>query len=207
MKKISRWLAAGLAVVMCLGLAACGKDFDAAGYTKSVLDANYMGEYDDYAKYRNLSKEDAQKEVEDNREMLAARELATLGLSGDEATATYLESVRTIEVLAKYEVKGAEKKDNDNFVVTIEVQPSTVYQTLKQHSVDVAQEMIDAGRDASDPNIIMDLLVESINRSVADNSYGETTTIEIEVASDGDNAYGISDSDMEKIEEALFPQS
>lgn len=206
MKKTGRWLAAGLAVVMCLGLAACGKDFDAAGYTKSVLDANYRGEYEDYAKFRNLSKEDAQQEIEDNRDKLAEQELATLGLSGDEAKATYLESVRTIETLAKYEVKDAEKQDDDSFVVTIEVEPATVYQTLEQHSVDVAQEMIDEGRDTSDSTIIMDLLVESINRAVADNTYGEKTTIEIKVTPDGDNAYGISDSDMEKMEEALFPQ-
>ena len=41
MKRMKRVLALGMAVLMCMGLTACGKDFDAAGYTKSVLDANY----------------------------------------------------------------------------------------------------------------------------------------------------------------------
>ncbi len=206
MKRVSRWLAAALAAVMCLGLAACGKDFDAVGYTKSVLDANYMGEYEDYAKYRNLSKEDAQKEVEDNRDMLAERELATLGISGDEAKTRYLESVRTIETLAKYKVKGAEKQKDDSFVVTIEAEPATAYQTLEQHSAEVAQEMMDEGRDINDPELLIDLLVESVNRAAADNTYEAATTIEIKVTPDGNKAYGISDSDMEKIEAALFPQ-
>lgn len=39
MKRMKRVLALGMAVLMCMGLTACGKDFDAAGYTKSVLDA------------------------------------------------------------------------------------------------------------------------------------------------------------------------
>ena len=47
MQTKKRLLAAALAAIACLGLAACGKDFDAAGYTKSVLDANYHGEYAD----------------------------------------------------------------------------------------------------------------------------------------------------------------
>lgn len=206
MKRVSRWLTAVLAVVMCLGLAACGKDFDAAGYTKSVLDANYMGEYEDYAKFRNLSKEDAQKEIEDNRDMLAERELSTLGLSGDEAKTKYLESVRTIETLAKYKVKGAEKQDDDSFIVTIEIEPATAYQTLEQRSEEVAQEMMDEGKDISDPEILIELLVESVNRAASDNTYGEATTIEVKVTPDKDNAYGISDSEMEKLEAALFPQ-
>ena len=46
MKRMKRVLALGMAVLMCMGLTACGKDFDAAGYTKSVLDANYHAQYD-----------------------------------------------------------------------------------------------------------------------------------------------------------------
>ena len=44
MKNMKRGLAAALAVMLCLSLAACkGKDFDAKGYVKSVLDAHYHG--------------------------------------------------------------------------------------------------------------------------------------------------------------------
>ena len=55
MKRMKRVLALGMAVLMCMGLTACGKDFDAAGYTKSVLDANYHAQYDKYAEYRGIS--------------------------------------------------------------------------------------------------------------------------------------------------------
>ena len=63
MKRMKRVLALGMAVLMCMGLTACGKDFDAAGYTKSVLDANYHAQYDKYAEYRGISESDAKKEV------------------------------------------------------------------------------------------------------------------------------------------------
>ena len=35
----------------------CGKaePFDASGYVESVLDANYHGEYEEYAGYRDIS--------------------------------------------------------------------------------------------------------------------------------------------------------
>lgn len=62
MKRMKRVLALGMAVLMCMGLTACGKDFDAAGYTKSVLDANYHAQYDKYAEYRGISESDAKKE-------------------------------------------------------------------------------------------------------------------------------------------------
>ena len=52
---MKRVLALGMAVLMCMGLTACGKDFDAAGYAKSVLAANYHAQYHNYAEYRGSS--------------------------------------------------------------------------------------------------------------------------------------------------------
>ena len=37
MKRMKRVLALGMAVLMCMGLTACGKDFDAAGYKSFTL--------------------------------------------------------------------------------------------------------------------------------------------------------------------------
>lgn len=206
MKKMSRWLAAALAVVMCLGLAACGKDFDAAGYTKSVLDANYHGEYKEYAKFRDISEKEAEKEVEDNRVDLVESELAEIGEVSDEIKSTYLEKTKEIEKLAKYEVKEAKKQDDDSFIVTVEVTPSEVYMILETQAEEVAQEMFDAGDDPSaDVDTFVELLFESIDRAIENNTYGEATTIEVKVTPDKDGAYGLADSEMEKLEEALFP--
>ena len=51
------------------------------------------------------------------------------------------------------------------------------------------------------------VLIQSMQKSIDGNTYGDTTTIEIAVTKDSDGQYGISDSDMEKISTALFPGS
>ena len=73
-----------------MGLTACGKDFDAAGYTKSVLDANYHAQYDKYAEYRGISESDAKKEVTEG--MRTQIESAFSGMDvGDEMMDKYIE--------------------------------------------------------------------------------------------------------------------
>ena len=75
MKNMKRWLAAALAVMLCLSLAACkGKDFDAKGYVKSVLDAHYHGEYKDYAKYLDISEEEAKAESKEEEPVQNVKE-------------------------------------------------------------------------------------------------------------------------------------
>ena len=126
MQAKKRILSVVLAVMVCLGLAACGKDFDAAGYTKSVLDANYHGEYKDYAKFRNLSEDEAKAEIEDA--MDAQVEAAFLGQDvSDEAKAKYREAVMGIMKLSKYEVKEAKKEDDGSYTVIVEIEPVNAF--------------------------------------------------------------------------------
>ncbi len=209
MRKRKKYFAALLAVVMCLGLAACGKDFDAAGYVKSVLDANYHGEYEEYAEFRGLSEESAKMEIENNMNFLALQEFNSLQVEvGDETKNAFLDCIKSIMPLAKYEVKEAEKQDDDSYVVTVEVTPSDIYQTLEDNSAAVTQEMLNNGQNPlEDGEAFVDLMIQSVNRSIEGNTYGEPSTIEVKVAKDEDDAYAIDESEMSKIEEALFPQA
>lgn len=207
MRKISRWLAAALAIVMCLGLAACKKGFDAVGYTKAVLDANYQEEYADYAKFRNLSEEEAKKEIEENRAKLASDELESVGEVSADMKSRYIESLKTIEKLAKYKVKKAEEKKDGSFIVTIEAEPSDVYLTLGQNSSDLQGEMAAEGKNPSEsPDVFTEFIMECIKRSVEGNTYGEKTEIEVKIIQDEDGAYGIESDGMNVIDSALFPQ-
>lgn len=96
MKRMKRVLALGMAVLMCMGLTACGKDFDAAGYTKSVLDANYHAQYDKYAEYRGISESDAKKEVTEG--MRTQIESAFSGMDvSDEMMDKYIEVAAIIQ--------------------------------------------------------------------------------------------------------------
>ena len=115
MKRMKRVLALGMAVLMCMGLTACGKDFDAAGYTKSVLDANYHAQYDKYAEYRGISESDAKKEVTEG--MRTQIESAFSGMDvSDEMMDKYIEVADKAYDLADFTVKDAKKQDKFQFV-------------------------------------------------------------------------------------------
>lgn len=208
MRKMRRWLAAALAATMCLGLAACKKDFDAAGYTKAVLDANYQEEYADYAEFRDLSKEEAEKEIEDNRSRLAQNELEGIGEVSDETKSAYIESLKTIEKLARYEVKSAKKQDDGSFVVTIVVKPADIYLTLGQNAVDMQAAMTEEERTAisQDADAFADFMMQCIQKSVEGNTYKADETIEVKITQDGEGAYGLESEAMNVIDSTLFPQ-
>ena len=172
----------------------------------------YKRQYDEYAKARGISEKDAKAEIEDTLDEQVDTELSGLEALGDfteEEKQEYKDMLVKIDNLAKYEVKEAKEDKDGNFTVTIEVTPSDVYQTLEDNSTAVAQEMMDQGQDVSqaDASMFQDLLIQSMQKSIDGNTYGDTTTIEIAVTKDSDGQYGISDSDMEKISTALFPGS
>ena len=207
MKNMKRWLAAARAVMLCLSLAACkGKDFDAKGYVKSVLDAHYHGEYKDYAKYLDISEEEAKADLDKDVDQQIDQEVAAIIDLGDEGKARYKEMLEKVEKLAKYEVKDAKKQDNGNYVVTVEVEPSNIYQTLEQNSTSVTEEKVNQGLMPSDPAVFTDILVESIQKSIDGNTYGDATTVEVNVTKDDNGAYGLEESEVQKLADALFPQ-
>ena len=189
--KMKKVLALMLTFIFVISATACGgaTKFDAEAYVRGVMDANYKQKYDEYAKARGISEKDAKAEIEDTLD-----EQVDTELSGLEALGDFTEE---------------EKQEYKDMLVKIEVTPSDVYQTLEDNSTAVAQEMMDQGQDVSqaDASMFQDLLIQSMQKSIDGNTYGDTTTIEIAVTKDSDGQYGISDSDMEKISTALFPGS
>ena len=204
MKRMKRVLALGMAVLMCMGLAACGKDFDAAGYTKSVLDANYHAQYDKYAEYRGISESDAKKEVTEGRRTQIESAFSGMDVS-DEMMDKYIEVADKAYDLADFTVKDAKKQDDDSYVVTVVIKPSDVFSNSSNYVNDIATEYADQGKDPTQTDVLMDILVESLNRAIEANSYGDETTLEVHVTADKDGAYGIEESEMETLEATLFP--
>ena len=204
MKRMKRVLALGMAVLMCMGLTACGKDIDAAGYTKSVLDANYHAQYDKYAEYRGISESDAKKEVTEG--MRTQIESAFSGMDvRDEMMDKYIEVADKAYDLADFTVKDAKKQDDDSYVVTVVIKPSDVFSNSSNYVNDIATEYADQGKDPTQTDVLMDILVESLNRAIEANSYGDKTTLEVHVTADKDGAYGIEESEMETLEATMFP--
>ena len=204
MKRMKRVLALGMAVLICMGLTACGKDFYAAGYTKSVLDANYHAQYDKYAEYRGISESDAKKEVTEGMRTQIESAFSGMDIS-DEMMDKYIEVADKAYDLADFTVKDAKKQDDDSYVVTVVIKPSDVFSNSSNYVNDIATEYADQGKDPTQTDVLMDILVESLNRAIEANSYGDETTLEVHVTADKDGAYGIEESEMETLEATMFP--
>ncbi len=52
---------------------------------------------------------------------------------------------------------------------------------------------------------IKHILTESVQKSLEKNSYGKTGTVKVSVEKDNSGKYGLSDTEMNKLEVAMFP--
>ena len=128
-KKIS------IMIAMCaVILSACSKqpDFDAKSYVQSSLDAYYHGEYKDYANMLEISEKDAKKEIEEDFNESIQQQFDDSDNITDKGIADYAKKLVEVKKLAKYKVQD-EKKDEDGvYTVSVQVEPSNVFQTLQQ---------------------------------------------------------------------------
>ena len=53
--------------------------------------------------------------------------------------------------------------------------------------------------------MLVDILVDALNRGIKKNTYGEAVTVEVKVAQDGEKAYGIGEDEVSALESAMFP--
>ncbi len=59
--------------------------------------------------------------------------------------------------------------------------------------------------DGSNPEVFASVLTESIERSLEKNSYGKAVTVKVSVEKEDSGKYGLSDTEMGKLESAMFP--
>ena len=128
-KKIS------IMIAMCaVILSACSKqpEFDAKSYVQSSLDAYYHGEYKNYANLLEISEKDAKKEIEEDFNESIQQQFDDSDNITDKGIADYAKKLVEVKKLAKYKVQD-EKKDEDGvYTVSVQVEPSNVFQTLQQ---------------------------------------------------------------------------
>ena len=122
-------------IAMCaVILSACSKqpDFDSKSYVQSSLDAYYHGDYKDYANLLEISEKDAKKEIEEDFNESIQKQFDDSDNITDKGIADYAKKLVEVKKLAKYKVQD-EKKDEDGvYTVSVQVEPSNVFQTLQQ---------------------------------------------------------------------------
>lgn len=184
------------------------------GFTKSIkteseidvpaLDAHYHGEYKDYANLLEISEKDAKKEIEEDFNESIQQQFDDSDNITDKGIADYAEKLTEVKKLAKYKVQDVKEEDGV-YTVSVQVEPSNVFQTLQQSSTEVSNEKIKQGLDGNDPEVFAAVLTESVQKSLEKNRYGKAVTVNVSVEKDNSGKYGLLDTEMNKLEAAMFP--
>ena len=206
MKRLQRYIVIFGTAMLCVGFSACSKqsDFDAKSYVKSSLDAEYHGNYADYANLMEISEKDVKKQIEEDFNESIRQQFASSDNITEEEIVAYTEKMAEVKKLAKYKVQDVKEEDGV-YTVSVQVEPSNVFQTLQQSSTEVSNEKIKQGLDGNDPEVFAAVLTESVQKSLEKNSYGKTVTVKVSVEKDNSGKYGLSDTEMNKLEAAMFP--
>lgn len=206
MKKISTFM---LTALFTLNMTACGgKQFDAAAYTKSVLDANYQQNFTEYAEFCGITEDEAKEELQNSIDEQVDAELgsiSSLGDFSDEEKQEYKDILMEVNKLAKYEVQEAIEDEDSNFTVTISITPANVYQTLQDNSTAIAEDMVKEGLDITESSTFQKLLIQSLQKSLDENEYAEPTSLEVAVTKDSNGQYALSDADLQLLHDTMFP--
>lgn len=153
-------------MILCIGLFSCSKkEFDAKTYVESFLDAVYHSKYEEYAKALDISEKDAKADIEQDFKQKIQQEFKDFDGIKEEGIEEYEEMMRKVKMLAKYEVVDSKKDDSgDNYIVEVRVEPSDIYQTLEQSSLEVSTKKIEQGMDSEDPEVFASVLTESVEQ-------------------------------------------
>ena len=200
-KKIS------IMIAMCaVILSACSKqpDFDAKSYVQSSLDAYYHGEYKNYANLLEISEKDAKKEIEEDFNESIQQQFDYSDNITDKGIVDYAEKLAEVKKMAKYKVQDVKEEDGV-YTVSVQVEPSNVFQTLQQSSAEVSKEKIAQGMKETDPGVFASVLTESVQKSIDENSYGEPVTVTVKVEKNHSETYELSETERSKLETAMFP--
>ncbi len=196
-----------LAVGNLLVLSACSRqpDLDAKSYVQSSLDAYYHGDYKDYANLLEISEKDAKKEIEEDFNESIQQQFDYSDNITDKGIADYAKKLVEVKKLAKYKVQDEKKDEDGNYTVSVQVEPSNVFQTLQQSSAEVSKEKIAQGMKETDPGVFASVLTESVQKSIDKNSYGDPVTVTVKVEKNHSGTYELSETERSKLETAMFP--
>lgn len=202
-----------LVVVMMLGLlAACGKSFDAAGYTKALLDNSYKNDSTAFVEMKIGTAEEAAQLYEEglDTELQAMADGAGIDTSDLEG---FREIFAKLLAGAKYTVGEAVEQKDGSFVVTITYEQMQVFGPAMENYMEsitaMTEEWMSVTSEEELPTeeemyaAIFDELKVCMTDAVANATYAEpaTTTVRIELI---DNVYQPNQEDIFKLESLIF---
>lgn len=127
MKKITTIF---LSVITIMLLASCGNSFNAKGYVNGVLDAETKGEFKEYVKYTNATKEECEelysKNLDETMELFDEE-----GMSSD-LQDKYRDLFMKMYKKTKYTVNEGKLNKDKEYEVTIDIEPLLIFETFDE---------------------------------------------------------------------------
>ena len=204
-------LAAMLTGVM-LVLCGCGgmTTDEAKDYVKSALDAGYKAEFTEYAEITDSTEKEAKKEYETNLDnSMKEAGFDETGVS-DELKANYRKLFEKMLKSANYKVGEVKEAGDDEFKVSVEVQPFTAFSTVSEELdnwvTDTYSNIEYVPSDEELNEAIMKKMYELMDEKMNNPTYGDKTTVTVNVKVDKDGAYYIPQKDLTAVDDALFPE-
>ncbi len=203
MKKLAVMLVCALTVGMFGG---CGNKFDAAAYTKAVLDNSYKNDGSGYKELNIGTEEEAAATYEEGLNAVTDSYLYGMNIS-DEDREEFKAVFADILAGAKYTVGEAVEQEDGSYVVEVSYEQMNVYVPavdIYMGKVEAMTEEITSLTDEEEIiNMMLTLLRESFAESFANVTYQEAATTTITVAIE-DNVWMPSSDDLQNLELLLF---
>lgn len=199
MKKIIALILTG---IMLFALGGCGAaDFDAKGYVEAALAAKFHKEYEEYANIIGVSKEEAQKQMEEEFNESLKTSMNESGLKiTDAEMEEYLKLEAEIRTKVKYEVKKAVKDKEGNFTVDVVVTPILADANLQTL---FSNKLTAAVQNGATESQYMATFLEAMKECVANAESGEAVTMTLHVKwteKDKQKVYHIDEKEWLKLD-------
>ncbi len=209
MKKLSMILACALTVGV---LGGCGNSFDAAEYTRAILDNSYKNDSSKFVEMKVGTAEEAADLYEQGlkSEVEALVYLSGAGSATDEQFEELKGVFADIYKATKYTVDGAEKQDDGSYLVTITYEPINVLGPAMESYNAEAETMIanwdSTGEYPSTEEMseqFIDVYIDCFTTALANATYDEaaTATLKIELV---DKVWTPNEEDVLNFETSLF---
>lgn len=214
MYKKKRITAVVVTAVLLAVLGGCAGKFNAAGYTKALLDVTYKNETKQYMELTGSTKE-AADEIFTKSLDITMEDYEKLNLP-DELEKNYRQLFTDLMKSVRYTVAEAKEKDNGDFTVDVSVEPITIFddtytqfqEQAKAYATQVSNDVMNGAEMPSEEemqNQIYDLYYHILNEVVEHGlSYGEPEVVTVHVNKGEGDIYEIPGEDMKALDDKML---
>lgn len=214
MYRKKRITAVAMAAVLLALLGGCVNQFNAAGYTKALLDVTYKNETEQYIELTGSTKE-AADQIFDKSLDITMEDYEKLNLP-DELEENYRKLFGDLMKSVRYTVAEAKEDNQGNFTVNVSIEPITLFddtyaqfqEQAKEYASQVSNDVMNGAEMPSEEemqNHIYDLYYHILNENLEKGlSYGEPETVTVHVNKGEEDIYEIPKEDMSQLDDKML---